>query len=98
MNEGIMGALKPLLEEFRIPLPETLDSCNLIDLDYGDETVSANFVIWRAVQEAIELVALPFRENGILFKHPNVYVIGSNVKRLVDHVRRTEWMTEHTAI
>ncbi len=51
MNERIMEMSKPLLEEFGIPLPETIESCNLIGLDYGDEEISANLVLWDEVKQ-----------------------------------------------
>ena len=42
--------LKPLLEQFNIPLPETIDLYNLIGVDFGDGELSAAFVQWNRVK------------------------------------------------
>lgn len=98
MNERNTGLLKTLLEEFEIPLPETLESCNLIGLDYGDGEISANLVVWDETVKKGNPVGLSLSENGTLMKNPNAYYISSGVRRLIYDARDTESQKEANGI
>lgn len=98
MDERDTGSLKTLLEEFGIPLPETLDSCNLIGLDYGDGEISANLAVWSDVKKNSNPIGLSLSESGTLMKNPNAYLIGSDVERLIYDSRDTESTKEANGI
>lgn len=82
--------LIPLLEQFGIPLPETVDAYNLIGLDYGDGELSAAYVYWDNITEEFTVKGLPLSSNGLLMKNPNAYYISSSSKRMVYDVRESE--------
>lgn len=82
--------LKPLLEQFNIPLPETIDLYNLIGLDFGDGELSAAFVQWNSVKKQFVIKGLSLDEGGVLTKNPNAYYISPSLKRFVYDARETE--------
>lgn len=82
--------LIPLLEQFNIPLPETIDLYNLIGLDFGDGELSAAFVQWNSVKKQFIIKGLSLDEGGVMTKNPNAYYISPALRRFVYDARETE--------
>lgn len=82
--------LIPLLEQFNIPLPETIDSYNFIGLDFGDGELSAAYGYWNGLENRFETKGLSLAEQGTLMKNPNAYFISPSVKRFTYDIRETE--------
>ncbi len=82
--------LIPLLEQFHIPLPDKIDSYNLIGLDYGDGEISVMIVQWDMIKGGYSIKVLPLNEAATLWKNPNAYYISPTYRTLVVDVRESE--------
>lgn len=83
--------LIPLLEQFNIPLSETIDSYNFIGLDFGDGEISAAYGYWNSLENRFITKGLSLAERGTLMKNCNAYYISSSVKRFVYDIKETDF-------
>lgn len=78
---------KTLLERFDIKLPNSIEECNLIGLDYGDGEISAATIRIDQISNKWMVESLNLSEGAATFKNPNAFYIGAKVSKLMYHAQ-----------